>query len=246
VLTTQRALRLSPLPSVSPFVRPSRARLAHSLPVHVTVSPALSPRNLHDAVNARISSMLRRSRLLCPVRVRTQLQRKRCGNHKKKKRERLRQSVRVGADHQPQSPRTDAHAGTRQRRRQQARMRPRQRSSSCLRMRVSSSIRPCHPQAREVLVFYKATTMPSRARTGHEHGKGRGCLLGCTLRSKLMSSVMALSIFRSSLDLRSSRISRAICRACARVVARELEGERARVCAWTGARGRPGASMGGS
>ena len=94
----------------------------------------------------------------------------------KKKRERLRQSVRVGADHQPQSPRTDAHAGTRQRRRQQARMRPRQRSSSCLRMRVSSSIRPCHPQAREVHVFYKATTMSSRERTGHEHGRGRGCI----------------------------------------------------------------------
>ena len=42
-------------------------------------------------------------------------------------------------------------------------------------------------------------------------------LLRRTLRSKLMSSVMALSIFRSSLDLRSSRISRDICRTPQRV-----------------------------
>jgi hypothetical protein len=163
-----------PPPSGPPSVCPWRARLTHCLPVHVTLSSALASEparrgQRQDQLHAppEQTAVPRTCAHQAPEKVLRQ--------HKKKKRERQSQSVRVGAGPQPQSPRTDAHAGTRQRRRQQTRIRPRQRSSSCLRMRVSSSIRPCHPQAREVHVFYKATTMSSRARTGHEHGRGRAC-----------------------------------------------------------------------
>jgi hypothetical protein len=163
-------LRLSPL-----SVCPSRARLAHCLPVHVTLSSALASEparrgQRQDQLHAppEQTAVPRTCAHQAPEKVLRQ--------HTKKK-ARKTESISACGRRPPTAITTHGRAsGTRQRRRQQTRIRPRQRSSSCLRMRVSSSIRPCHPQAREVHVFYKATTMSWRERTGHEHGRGRGCI----------------------------------------------------------------------
>lgn len=152
-----------PLPARPASVCPpcaclSRTRLAHCLPVHVTLSSALASEPARRG---------QRQGLLHAPPEQTAVPRT-CAHPAPEKV--LQQQTKISAKDRvnqcvwAQAPNRNHHARTRmqahaKRCRQQACIRPRQRSSSCLRMRVSSSIRPCHAQAREVHVFLQ----------GHDH-----------------------------------------------------------------------------